>query len=490
MSVLSTALALSRLQTEHAAWTLLRSANAAVAIAVLDAHLGGEQRRIVSADLFELVDADLDDLRDHGFDLPRSGQAYCSEWRAAGILVRRPTGESRTETFELSPAAFTAIRYIRQLVEPRSTVTQSRLATIASRLSDLARDTDPDASTRLAALQLDRDRIDAEMARIRAGEAPVLASRDARERARDIVDLAREIPNDFVRVRADLEAINRDLRLRIVEDDDVQAHVLDEIFRGVDMLQESDAGRSFTGFYSLVLDPEVSDAFHESIERVLTRPFAAELDLEQRRFLRGLLQTLQERSGEVHDVMSTFARGLRRFVQSQEYQRDRAIRRLLRESLAEAGQIADTVKPYADIGYELTRSSVALSSIGALSLHDPADLETTTDVVEHGDDGHDVIDLEMLRTLARATEIDLDELRSNVDDTVEAQGPATIGDVLARHPATQGVASVVGLVLLGDRHGDALDDETERVSWDTADPHGDRRLAAALPRITFTERIT
>ncbi|TDT65248.1 DUF3375 domain-containing protein [Frigoribacterium sp. PhB116] len=494
MSTLSTALALSRLQADNAAWSLLRSDHAAVAIAVLEAHLGGDQRRLAAVDLFELVDSDLDDLRDHGFDLPRSGQAYCGDWRAAGILIRRPTDETRTETFELSPAAFSAIRYIRQLVEPRSTVTQSRLATIASGLADLARDTDPDAPSRLRSLHAERARIDAEIASVTRGDVSVLPSRDARERAREIVELARELPDDFSRVRADLESMNRELRLRIVEDDDVQAHVLDEIFRGVDLLQESDAGRSFAGFYSLVLDPEVTDAFQESIDAVLGRAFATELSQEERRFLRGLLRTLQERSGEVHGVMSSFARGLRRFVQSQEYQRDRVIRRLLRESIAAAGQISHDLKPYSDIGLELTRTSVALRSIGALALHDPAALETTEAVVEHRTGGP-VVDLATLRLLARATEIDLGELRADVDETVDALGPSAVGAVLERHPATQGVASVVGLVLLAERHGTrrtAPDGaaEVEVVQWSTADAADGRRLRAAVPLITFTERIS
>lgn len=498
VSVRSAAFALSRLHQDSAAWALLRSPNAPVAVAILDTHLGGDQRRVTAADLFELVDADLDDLRDHDLDLPGTGQSYCSGWRKAGILIRRPTDDSRTETFELSPAAFSAIRYIRQLVEPRSTVTQSRLATIATQLADLSRDTDPNGSTRLATLHAERDRIDAEIARVRTGDVSVLGSREARERAQDIVDLARELPDDFARVRADLEKINRDLRLRIVEDDDAQAHVLQDIFRGVDLLQESDAGHSFKAFYSLVLDPEVSDSFHDSIEQVLERPFAASLSPEEKRFLRSLLRTLQERSGEVHGVMTTFARGLRRFVQSQEYQRDRVIRRLLRDSLAEAAPLSSTVRPYSTTGYDLERTSVGIRSVGALTLHDPGDLITSTDVVEHDDDG--VLDVAQLRLLARATEIDFDELRGDVGETIAALGPSTIGAVLERHPATQGIASVVGLLVLADQHttqtgsgADGIDTEsTELVRWAVADA-GDgsepRWLRGRVPLAVFTERI-
>ncbi|WP_428831043.1 DUF3375 family protein [Arthrobacter parietis] len=36
-----------------------------------------------------LIDADLQELRDHGFELPQTAQAYCSEWRNEGVLIRR-----------------------------------------------------------------------------------------------------------------------------------------------------------------------------------------------------------------------------------------------------------------------------------------------------------------------------------------------------------------------------------------------------------------
>ena len=44
--------------------------------------------------------------------------------------------------------------------------------------------------------------------------------------------------------------------------------------------------------------------------------------------------------------MTTFARGLRRYVQTQEFQREQALRRLLQETLALGIDAARTTKPY------------------------------------------------------------------------------------------------------------------------------------------------
>ena len=70
--------------------------------------------------------------------------------------------------------------------------------------------------------------------------------------------------------------------------------MLDDIFRGVDLLQESEAGKSFSAFYALILDPERTAAVEEDIDQLLQRPFAAGLAPGQRHGLRRLLPAMQD----------------------------------------------------------------------------------------------------------------------------------------------------------------------------------------------------
>lgn len=477
MSVLRTARTAARLQASNPAWVMLRARNADVAIAILGTHLDGEVRRLSAPVLFEKVDADLEELRGEGFELPQTAQAYCADWRNQQILVRRSAENTREETFELSPGALTAIRFITQLAEPRQTVTESRLATIQDRLRTLARDTDPDAGTRLEALHAERERINTEIARVEAGEVDILSDDRALERIRDILSLVEEVPADFARVRTDLEQLNRTLRERLVEQEGPRAAVLDDIFRGVDLLSESDAGRSFAGFYALLLDPEHGLEFEASVAAVMDRGFMQNLSPGQVRTLRRLLPTLQDRGAEIHTVLTTFSRSLRRFVQSQELQRDRVISRQLRSGLREALETSETVKPYVRTGLTLDLTSVPLSSISALKLHNPGDFEAETEIVSHD---AELVDVSELLALARASDIDMAELQSNVDEVVDRQGAATIAEVLAAHPATQGVASVVGLLVLAQEHGTAAGGR-ETVEWDGHRGTVDRHL--------FTGRI-
>lgn len=464
MSVLHAAHTATRLQAEDPAWALLRARNAPVAIAILDHHLGGDVRRISAPVLFERIEDDLEELRAHGFDLPQTAQQYCAEWRTAGILIRRAAEEAREETLELSEGAFSAIRFVAQLATPRASVTESRLATVIERLRGLARDTDPDIGSRLAALEDERDRLDRQIQRVAAGDVDVLSPAQASERLLDILSLVEEVPADFARVRSELEALNRDLRERLIDQEGSRGAVLDDIFLGVDLLASSEAGRSFAGFYALLLNAERSVEFEDSVQGVLGRDFMGTVTAAQARKLRRIVPTLLDRSSEIHGVMTAFSRSLRRFVQSQEFQQDRIINRELRSALRLALATSETIKPYAKTNLTLDLASVPFDSVASLSLHNPGDFTASPEIVEHEPAP---VDIEDLRALARASDIDLEELRSNVDAALETLTVATIGEILAFRPATQGVASVVGLLVLAEQHGQRLPGR-EDVLWDSA----------------------
>ncbi|MGV8882356.1 MAG: DUF3375 domain-containing protein [Rhodoglobus sp.] len=483
MSALSDALTYRRLTESDATVQLLRSPNAPVILALLATHLGDTSRRRDSDELAELIDGDLDELREH-FPLPLNGKGYCTAWRNAGWLIRRPAGDKRSETLELSPEALAAIRIMEQIALPRSSATESRLVSIRDQLRRLAAESDPDGVRRLEQLERDRNELDERIARIQAGHIDVIDADRAGERLIEILRQAEDVPADFGRVRARFEQLNHDLRISIVESEDTQRSVLDDIFRGVDVIEGSDEGKTFDAFSRLVLDAELAAAFEDDIDVVLDRDLAKALTAQERRFLRGFTRTLKDGSGEIHGVLTEFARGLRRYVQSQDYQRDRVLRESLREALAVGLGAARHIKPYQQTGQLLPLSSVTLSSVGSVTLHDPGEYVTETEIIEHT---LNVADIEALRHLARETEIDFGELRNNTNELLSETGrPLTVGGILTSRPATQGVASVIGLISLAVTHGASREDATETVTWQGLDKHW---RSAQIPTYTFSERL-
>lgn len=483
MSSLAAALGYRRLLDTSAALKMLRADNVAVMAAVLAAHLGKPGARCPAEELHELIDGELEELRDH-FDLGnRTAKAYCDDWRNAGILIRRPATASRGETYELSAPGFDALRVLEQLQAPRTTVTESRLVSLAAAVQQLAVDTDPDSARRLDALEQEKERLQAEIARIRRGEVHVLDDRRATERVADVLLQAQALPADFARVRARFEQLNHDLRASILNTDASQKAVLDDVFRGVDLIESSDEGRTFSAFATLIRDPERSAAFDEDVAAILGRDFAGRLPVESRRALRSLVREMKDGSREVHGILTEFARGLRRYVHSQEFQRDRALRGVLQEALAAALGARERVKPYAEIGMELELSSMRLASAGEVTPHDPSEFDTGAPLA---DDSPGVTDFAALAAIARESEIDFSELVGNVNDALAETAPVSVGDVLALRPATQGVASVIGLLSLASQHGRVQRGRRERVSWRGTD--GVRR-AASVEVHEFTERV-
>ena len=492
MALIPQALAYAALQRDAVAWRLLRAQNAPVAIAILDEHLGGETSRRTVAELVELVANDIEALRERipELDLRRSARDYCEQWRKDGYLVRRPATDARTETYELSSGALTAIGFAKALAKPHRTATKSRLSTIIDRVGALSLATNPDAARRRAALVAERERIDRQIERLDAGELDVMDPEQALEQTRDIIMLAREIPRDFVNVNNDFEHISRALYARLINAEEGYRDTLEDIFAGVDQIAQSASGRSFRGFYDLLRDAEASERFQDDVDAILENEFAEELDAEERRFLRRLLRLLTEQGMGVNETMTGLARGLRKFVQSQSFQQDRVLKRTIDRALAKAAELSGTTKPTRSIGIDLELTSTPIAPLSRLRLKDPT--ESTARPIEQLEEAPEAphLTLEELRAAVRAVEIDFDELIGNVNGCLARRGgdePVSIGAVLARHPATQGAASVIGLISLAlDQGLPATDDVTERVAWTSAQG---RRRQAEIPALLFDKEV-
>ena len=136
-----------------------------------------------------------------------------------------------------------------------------------------------------------------------------------------------------------------------------------------------------------------------------------------------------------------------------------------------------------------------------MSLHDPSANDASEQVAVHQ---AEAVSLEQLRAIARETEIDFTELTNNInallhdlslspaDNSTElaqttgtAGSAVTTGDVLAAFPATQGVASLVGLLMIGVQHGTPTD-SSELARWTGLD--GVERQSL-VPGFRFTERV-
>ena len=301
-------------------------------LALLQTHLYDTERRLPASTFHERIARDLEHLRSTGEDWPQTAQAYVASWLAEGYLERRYPNGASEEEYELSTSTIEAIRFTAGQVKPHSAATETRLGLVIDALARLAEDTDADRQRRVARLRAEQERLEREIAAIEQGVLHILPEAAALERTREIIVLADGLAGDFRRVRDQFEQLNRDLRARIMENEGSRGDVLDSLFAGIDLITDSEAGRTFSAFWRLLTDPEQSATLDEALDQLMARDFVGQLDSQERKFLLRLTPTLLDQGGMVHDVLQSFARSLKNFVQSREFLEQRRLTQLLRQA--------------------------------------------------------------------------------------------------------------------------------------------------------------
>ena len=432
------------------AWKLLAAHNAPVIVALLRIHLFDKERRLPSSILNERINRDLELLRAEGRDLPQSAQAYLSQWLAEGFLERTYQPGASEEVYELSAGVIQVIRFCESLTQRRTVATESRLSLVIQQLMQLAEQTETNPESRVENLLRERVRIDAEIEAVRGGRLEPLPEDRALERAREIIALADDLANDFRHVRDEFQQLNRELRERIMESDGARGQVLEDLFAGVDVIAESESGRTFKAFWRLLTDPQQSLEFEEALEQLLSRTFVRTLSRQERRFLSQLTRLLLERGGDVHEVLQHFARSLKQFVESREYMEQRLVTARVKEAQRLALEIKDEIKPTDEIGHTLYLTSGSLKPLGRYQLYDPS-LDKVDSNILLADAAE--ISLEAVSELVAHSEIDFRRLKGNVRALLAERDQISIADILNVYPAEQGLGSVVGYMAMGSRHG-------------------------------------
>lgn len=482
MSLLSTSAAYLALR-DGRAWKLLASDLAPLVLALLHALFTDDGKTLQSSVAYERLTRSLDALRAAGHRLPQPANAYLADWLTQGWLLRRfPPGASEEE-YELTAEAAGVLSYVASLSKPRTTATESRLAAVMQQVVRLAEETDANPKTRLAALLAERDRIDAQIDALGRGDVRVLPDDRALERAREIIALSQELAADFRNVRDAFDRLNRDLRQDVMENEGSRGEVLGHLFEGVDLIGDSDAGRAFSAFWRLLTDGEQSATLADALDAVTARRFALRLDPRERKFLRNLTAVLMQEGGEVHEVLQQFARSLRGFVQSREFQEQRRLQGLLRQAQQSALAVRDQLRANEALPYSLWLTSSRIRSVAQWQLYDPLQRAADTEMSDATPSELNLADIE---ALVRQSEIDFRTLSMHVLTMLAEHSQATVGELLRRFPAEQGFGSVVGYVALGARHGEVTT-TSEIVEWSGLD--GVAR-SARVPAIYFMrERI-
>ena len=484
---------LSTLRDRHPAWRLLASPHAPLVASFLHRVYVAPNVRVMSeVDLAEALEDELFTLREQSGSeaYPKGAQDYLNDWAAPdkGWLRKFYKPGTDEAQFDLTPASEKAIAWLLTLTERSFVGTESRLLTLFALLEQISAGTEADPIRRVADLRKKRDELDAEIARVLAGDVPLLDDTAIKDRFQQFQQLARELLADFREVEHNFRLLDRKVREKIALWEGAKGALLDEIMGERDAIGDSDQGRSFRAFWDFLMSSRRQEELSERLDQVLALPAVVALKPEPR--TRRVHHDWLEAGEHTQRTVAQLSQQLRRLLDDRAFLENRRILDLLHgiESKAlalrgttPAGTVMHIDAMAADIELPLERPLFTPSVKPRL-----ADMAFVA-----GED-----DIDTARLFDQIV-VDKARLRSTVQRALRRQPQITLRELLDAEPLHQGLAELVAYLELahaGDG-GDGLEglhalvDEAveEPIRWLARNAVGDAvTREARLPRVIFT----
>lgn len=471
---------LDALRRHHPAWRLLLADSAPLVASFLARVFVQPNVRVMAqADLVEALEDELYALRERLGEgtFPRRALAYLDDWAGneRGWLRKFYPAGSDEPHYDLTPATEKAIAWLASLSERSFVGTESRLLTVFDLLRQMVEGSETDPETRIRELQKKRDEIDAEMARIRDGDIPLLDATAVRDRFQQLTLLARELLADFREVEHNFRGLDRRVRERIALWDGARGALLDEILGERDAIADSDQGRSFRAFWDFLMSQARQEELGDLLEQMLKLPPVAELQPDPR--LRRVHYDWLEAGEHTQRTVAQLSQQLRRFLDDQAYLENRRIMDLLHGIEAHAVALRETMPT--GVFMDIDEAAAAIELPMERPLYRPALRPRINEVaLQAGEADFDA------EALFEQVVVDRAELARHLRQSLQTQTQVTLAELLAAHPLRHGLAELVAwLQLAGERANTVFDDACEEpVRWQTT---AGEWKQAALPRVIF-----
>lgn len=475
------------------AWRLLSAANAPLVLSFLHKVFIEENARSVpAAELASRLDDELYALNERSAQneqsqtpqFPKPARAYLDDWAApdAGWLRKYYPDGSDEPHYDATPAVEKALQWVDTLYERSFVGTESRLNTIVDLLRQIVFGTETDPEERIAALTQQKNAIDEQIARVRAGELDLLDESAVRDRYQQFSATARELLADFREVEENFRKLDRRLREKIAGWQGGKGELLDDVLGSRESIAGSDQGKSFQAFYGFLLSQERQEELSKLLREVhdLAAITAQVRDTRLKHVHYDWLDAAERTQATVRQLSEQ----LRRFLDDQVWFENRRVIEILRGIESHALRLRE--QQNIPVTMELDAPAPKL----ALPMERPLYTRARKPHVSSGD----VRDAEAseetdMTALFEQVYVDPGPLRAQVHRALRREPTVGLARIVEQTPLTHGLAELVTyLSLKDDAFAVVFDPEhTERISWD--DETGTRRIAT-LPRVTYARRTS
>ncbi|MCW7541989.1 DUF3375 domain-containing protein [Aquabacterium sp. A7-Y] len=484
---------LATLRDRHPAWRLLASPHAPLVVSFLHrVFVAPNVRTMSEGDVAEALEDDLFSLRKQlGADAyPKVAQEYLNDWAASdkGWLRKFYKPGTDEAQFDLTPATEKAIAWLVSLNERPFVGTESRLLMLFALLEQIGAGTEADPIKRVEDLRTKRNELDAEIARVLAGDVPLLDDTAVKDRFQQFQQLARELLTDFREVEHNFRQLDRKVREKIALWDGSKGALLDEIMGEHDAIGDSDQGRSFRAFWDFLMSSRRQEELSARLDQVLALPAVVALEPEPR--TRRVHHDWLEAGEHTQRTVAQLSQQLRRFLDDRAFVENRRILDLLHGIESKALALRESPPAQGLMAIEAMGADIELPQERPLFTPSvkPRLAELVLDAVED--------DIDTARLFDQFV-VDKGRLRAAIQRALRHHPQTTLRDLLETEPLRQGLAELVAYMQLAhedDGNGalDGLhavvDDAVEEpIRWQTSNARGEPVVREArLPRVIFT----
>lgn len=366
-------------------------------------------------------------------DYDKSAEEYLQKWAQQGYL-RRYYEDADEPVFELSPATENALKWLDDLNKQQFVGTHSRLVQFFNLLQQIVKQT-AGPEERLAQLELDRQKIEAEMKEIRKGNFERIAVTELKENYLLAEETARRLLADFRQVEENFRELDTHTRQTIIKSDIGKAELLDQVFMQQDHLWSTDQGRSFRGFWEFLMSERMQQDLEQLIEKLNAIPEILEVKRDQ--VVDRIKTNLVEAGDKVNRSNDGLVEQLRKFVEQKNLAESKHVMRsieAIESLLLEHRNTLDSNLVLMEIGGLFKPSLVTerpLFSPPAKTTFEK--IQVQTGAAEGG-----------ANALFEQVYVDIEVLRQNIKKLLLHQSQVSLEDVLQKYVPEKGVAEVLG----------------------------------------------
>lgn len=409
---------------------------------------------------------------------PRQPTEYLEDWTNAEFLRSYYASDDKIY-FELTHHTEKALDWIKNLIELRKFVgTESRLLKIISTLKELAYESNSDSAERLKELEKQKQNIESEIEKVKAGLADTLTETQIRERYFETCQTINDMLRDFKEIEHNFRQLDMNIRKRLIQTDVKKGEVLEDIFSTKDHLRNTDQGKSLDAFWNLLLSQTQRDELDKLIEMTLNLQEVKEVRQEDD-ILEDMKIRLIKAGEKVQNVNHSLAEQLSRFLDERAYLENKRIMDMINDIKSIAFNIKEN--PPSENDFITINGKPEIEMVMDRPLWSPPTVtKLRKQEMELG--LSDDVDTSILYDQSN---IDQRELKERIQEFLKTDSQVSLRTITETYPIKKGVVEILTYIDIASKNEKAVINEDVSEIMIISNMISKKQFRIEIPQIIF-----